>query len=76
MVTVLRDVQRHFGDRLPCISLDINSVLARHYHSSITIAPTLVMMRGNEEVWRTAGLLHSSEVIAMIEEQGLLPAGS
>ena len=67
MVRVLRDVQKHFGDRLPCISLNINSVIAQRHECKATVAPTLVLMRGKDELWRNSGLIHLSEVVSSVE---------
>ena len=68
MISVVRDVQREYGERLPCITLNIKSPLARKYQSSISAVPALLLMRGNDEVWRGTGLLHTSEILTHIDE--------
>ena len=67
MKSVLRDVQTYLGDRVPCVSIDIHSSLAKLQPCKVTVAPTLVLIRGAEELWRSTGLTHTSEIIESIE---------
>lgn len=67
MTRVIPDVCRAFGDRLRWRSMEIHSPDAKPFAGTLTEEPVLLLLRGNRELWRGTGLLHSTEVITAIE---------
>ena len=67
MHPILEQVKEVLGDRIRIIKVDVDKFGVTASQYGIQSAPTLMLFRRGEVLWRTSGVMQKSELVATID---------
>ena len=68
MRSVLKQIYAIYGNRLPCLSIDVNRPPGMILVPDGLGAPALQIIKNHRVIWEGNGLIHSSELSKTIED--------
>lgn len=65
---IVEDISLYYSDKIKIIDIDVdtNASLARNF--SIQSVPTLILYKGEKEVWRHSGLITKNELTKTLDK--------